>query len=71
MIVISSPTLLREVLDRHANASANRPNSIIAGIIVADGLNMGLSLHSQSMHEIVIYINLIVSASQRRVESNA
>jgi len=46
MIVINSPTLLRQVLDRHASASANRPHSIIAGMIVDDGLNMGLTLQS-------------------------
>ncbi len=47
MIVISSPTISKEVIDKHANASGNRPNSAIIQMIVPDGLNLGLTCHGQ------------------------
>ncbi|KAF8319879.1 cytochrome P450 [Amanita rubescens] len=49
VIVISSSTISKEVLDRHANASGNRPNSAIIQMVVPDGLNLGLACHADDL----------------------
>ncbi|PFH48833.1 hypothetical protein AMATHDRAFT_5417 [Amanita thiersii Skay4041] len=43
IIVLNSPTLVREVFDKRAMSNSNRPKSIIANMIVPDGMNMGIS----------------------------
>lgn len=40
MIIISSPTISKEVIDIHANASGNRPSSAVVQMIVPEGLNV-------------------------------
>jgi hypothetical protein len=47
MIVVHSPTLMREVIDKRANATSNRPKSIIAEMIIPGGMNMGLARHGK------------------------
>jgi cytochrome P450 len=46
MIVIHSPSLMKEVIDKRANTTSNRPKSIIADMIVPGGMNMGLVRHT-------------------------
>lgn len=41
IIVINTPTLVREVIDKRSLSSANRPKSILADMITPNNMNMG------------------------------
>lgn len=41
IIVINTPTLVREVIDKNGLSSINRPKSILADMITPDNMNMG------------------------------
>ncbi|KAF8882390.1 cytochrome P450 [Infundibulicybe gibba] len=41
IIVINTPTLLREVIDKRSSSSSNRPKSILADMITPHNMNMG------------------------------
>ncbi|KAF8623649.1 hypothetical protein AX17_007348 [Amanita inopinata Kibby_2008] len=41
LIVIQTPTLVKELIDKRAHVNSNRPKSIIASMITPGGMNMG------------------------------
>ncbi|PFH53127.1 hypothetical protein AMATHDRAFT_45749 [Amanita thiersii Skay4041] len=46
LIIIQSPTLVKELIDKRASASCNRPKSTIADMITPNGMNMGTSRYT-------------------------
>jgi cytochrome P450 len=48
MIVLNSPTAIRDVIDKHGAASSNRPKSILADMITPNNLNLGTGRYGLS-----------------------
>jgi hypothetical protein len=48
MIVLNSPTAIRDVIDKHASASSSRPKSILADMITPNNLNLGTGRYGSS-----------------------
>ncbi|KAF9456361.1 cytochrome P450 [Collybia nuda] len=45
IIVLSSPSIIREVIDKRGASSANRPESVIADIIAPNSMNIGAATY--------------------------
>jgi hypothetical protein len=43
IIVLNTPSAVREIIDKRSNSSSNRPRSIVINSIVPPGTNFGMS----------------------------
>jgi hypothetical protein len=47
MIVINTPTLFREVIEKRAKSTSNRPGSILTDMLTPDNMNLGTGRYGE------------------------
>lgn len=48
IVVINSPTMVKELIDKRGAATCNRPASIIADMVIPNNLNIGSGQHGMA-----------------------
>jgi cytochrome P450 len=64
MIVLNSPSIVREVVDKRSMSTANRPKSIIADMITPHNMNLGTAHYGLSSINLLASILIFVSANE-------
>jgi hypothetical protein len=47
IIVLNTPSAVKEVIDKHSASTANRPQSIIAETVIPDNVNTGTARYGE------------------------
>jgi len=47
LIVLNSPSIMKEVIDRRSSSSSNRPKSIVSDLMVPSSTHLGLVVEGE------------------------
>jgi hypothetical protein len=68
IIVLNSPTAVKEIIDKRGATSSNRPASVISDIITPDNLNLGSGRYGKYFSTVSIKYLLSIASSKRDME---
>jgi hypothetical protein len=54
LIVLNTPSAIKEVIDKHASSTSNRPVAIIPGMLLPEDTNLGTAHTGEILFSFVI-----------------
>lgn len=64
IIVLSSPSAVKELIDNRSSSTSDRPTSIITDMIIPNGTNIGAAKCGTSLHYLCLTSLLFTSDSK-------